>query len=102
MENYQKVRFHQINVAIHFRDPAMAKAIECSWRDGTQVIGETSFISYFYSSNVANVIKYLNKKKRETQFRWKVGIDMITEVEDEDIYYNDKGELKFDNLVYLF
>jgi hypothetical protein len=36
-------------------------------------------------------------KKRETQFRWKVGIDMETEVEDEDIYYNDEGKLIFDD-----
>jgi len=46
--------------------------------------GDTSFSTYFHSSNPGNTIKYLGLKKAETQHRWKVAADMMTEVEDDD------------------
>jgi hypothetical protein len=51
--------------------------------------GDTCFNTYFYSSNAANIVKYLAIKKAETQQRWKVAADMQTEVEDED---GDEGD----------
>eukprot|EP01036_Dinobryon_divergens_P035009 gene35009-45319_t len=75
---------HWINVRIHFRDPAIAREMQWRLRSGTATDGDTCFITYFYSSNAANTVKYLAIKKAETQQRWKVAADMETEVEDED------------------
>ena len=83
-EMFDGRNYFRINVRIHFRDPVMAREMQWRLRFGTATEGDTCFITYFYSSNAANTVKYLAIKKAETQQRWKVAADMQTEVEDED------------------
>ena len=83
-EMFSGVSYYQINVCIHFRDPEMARFMESTFRPGTIVDGDLRFITWFYSSNAANTEMYLGLKKRETQNRWKVADDMVTEVEDDE------------------
>ena len=72
---YQGIKYFQINVLITFLDPAMTKAMEGRWREGTKAVGELQFRSAFYTSNTENCIKYLKIKSDETETRWQQNIE---------------------------
>ena len=44
--------------------------MEGRWREGTTVVDELTFRTFFYACNVANTIKYLQIKQKETEDRW--------------------------------
>lgn len=66
----QGTAYFMIRVLITFNDPAMARAMEGRWREGTTAHGDLQFRSYFYTRNVENCKKYLALKQRETENRW--------------------------------
>lgn len=72
---YQGTRYVQIYVLITFLDPAMARAMEGRWREGTETVGALQFRSFFYTSNIENCINFLKIKCSETETRWQ-GIDI--------------------------
>ena len=53
-----------------FQDPQMARIMDGKWRDGTESIGDLKFRSYFYTTNVDNVRKYIDLKL-ESKTRWR-------------------------------
>jgi hypothetical protein len=48
------------------------------WKTGSEDVGDNGSRSSFFITDVANVQKYLQHKKRETRIRWGVREDMVT------------------------
>jgi hypothetical protein len=67
---FQGVRYHMIHVVVTFDDPEVARAMDGRWREGYTVIDDLSFGTHFYTTNVANTIRYLAYKQKETEDRW--------------------------------
>jgi len=67
---YQGTRYYQVFVKCEFQDPSMARAMEGRWREETRTIGDLTFLTFFYTSNIENCKKYLELKQRETEIRW--------------------------------
>ena len=67
---YQGTRYYQVFVYCEFQDPSMARAMEGRWREETQVIGDLTFRTFFYTTNIENCKKYLAIKQKETETRW--------------------------------
>ena len=67
---YGSIQYIQIYVLITFLDPAMARAMEGRWREGTEAVGELQFRSFFYTSNDVDCINFLKIKCDETETRW--------------------------------
>jgi len=67
---FQGVRYHLIQVVVTFDDPEVARAMDGRWREGSSVIDDLSFRTHFYTTNVANAIRYLSLKQKETEDRW--------------------------------
>lgn len=82
--NTQGTQYRRVNVRVIFRDPAIARAMDHKWRDGTQMEGELSMISYFYTTDSDAVEKYLRIKYFETSRRWQHADG--EEVDFEELY----------------
>ena len=72
------VSYFEVFVLITFRDSDVADSMRGKWKTGTQDVSDNAFRSSFYTTNVANVQKYLQYKKHETRIRWGVMDDMVT------------------------
>lgn len=72
------VVYHEVIVAIMFRDSEDADTMRGLWKDGTEDIGDIGFRSSFFTTNAVKAKKYLDLKKRETRIRWGVKEDMVT------------------------
>lgn len=67
---FQGTRYTMIFVLVTCEDPEVASIMEGRWREGTTVVDELTFRTFFYACNVANTIKYLQIKQKETEDRW--------------------------------
>ena len=73
----QGMTYFMIRVLLTFNDPAMARAMEGRWREGTTAHGDLRFRSYFYTRNVEDCKKYLALKQGETEDRWAALVEDI-------------------------
>ena len=67
---FQGVRYHMIFVLIIFEEPEVARGMAGRWREGTTVVDDLTFRSFFYTTNVDHAVQYLAIKQKETKVRW--------------------------------
>lgn len=67
---FQGVRYHMIFVLIIFEEAEVARGMAGRWREGTTVVDDLTFRSFFYTTNVDRAIQYLAIKQNETEVRW--------------------------------
>jgi hypothetical protein len=70
------MQYFLINVLVVFEDPEIARAMEGRWREGSSVVDDLTFRSYFFSTNENKVKSYLALKLQETEDRWKEPDDL--------------------------
>jgi hypothetical protein len=67
---FQGTQFQQVRVKVTFRDPAVARAMDPWWRDGSSFVDELSMLTHFYTVDVEAAKLFLKIKHFETSRRW--------------------------------
>lgn len=66
---HQGACYHRIYVLAIVEDAEIARIMEGRWREGTVVVDALTFRTYFYTTTIANTVKYLNIRQKETETR---------------------------------
>jgi len=67
---FQGVRYHMIFVLIIFEEVEVARGMAGRWREGTTVVDDLTFRTFFYTTNIDRAIQYLAIKQKETEVLW--------------------------------
>jgi len=68
---FEGKKYWKVCVNVIFRLPAIARAMDGRWRDGSTSESELETGTYFYTQNVNVVERYLRIKAFETRRRWR-------------------------------